>query len=93
MTTEEKEQLPPCPECGGLRGGHSQRKCSLMTLEYAQQQIINVEQRWIKLTTQTHSNWQKDRVRLKKQIDFLQSKLVAIKHENNQLRKKIKIVS
>ncbi len=83
-------EVPPCPECGGLRGGHGNRRCSLMTLEYAQQEIINVEQRWIKLNVMTSSNWQKDRDKLKKQIDFYQSKVAVLKHENNQLRKKLR---
>jgi predicted RNase H-like nuclease (RuvC/YqgF family) len=61
-----------------------------MNLEYAQQEIINVEQRWIKIQSETISNWQKDKARLKSKIDFFQSKLAALKHENNQLRRKIK---
>lgn len=83
--TEER-----CPECGGLRGGHSNRRCSLMTLGYAQQEIINVEQRWIKLTCRQSSVFQKEYDRLKKSISNIQGKISVLKHENNQLRKKIK---
>ena len=77
-----------CPECGGLRGGHARYNCSLMTLEYAQKTIVNVEQRWIKLHSMTYANWQKDNQRLKKLIAFYQSKCNLLKHENNKLRKK-----
>ena len=82
-------EVPPCPECGGLRGGHGNRRCPLMTLEYAQQEIINVEQRWIRLNGKIGSNWQKDKNKLKKQISFYQGKVAVLKHENNTLRKKL----
>lgn len=88
MKNDEIE-IPPCPECGGLRGGHANRRCSLMTLGHAQQEIINVEQRWIKLSGITYGNWQKDRDKLKKQIVFYQAKFAVLKHENNKLRKKL----
>lgn len=80
-------QEDKCPECGGLRGGHANRRCSLMTLEYAQQEIINVEQRWIRLGIDAHRQYQKSFDRLKKQIIMLQGKVAILKHENNKLRK------
>lgn len=88
LSNSNFSEVPPCPECGGLRGRHANRRCSLMTLEYAQQEIINVEQKWIKHNADIGSNWQKDRNKLKKIIAFYQGKVAVLKHENNQLRKK-----
>lgn len=85
--TDEVEPKP-CPECGGLRNGHGNRRCSLMTLEYAQQEIINVDQRWIKWSSESSAGFQKQYYRLKKEIAFLQGKISVLKHENNKLRKK-----
>jgi hypothetical protein len=81
-------QEKKCPECGGLNGGHSNRRCPLMTLEYAQQEIINVEQKWLKVIATMNRN--KDVVfnRLKTLITFFQGKVSMLKAENNKLRKK-----
>lgn len=85
----EEKKYGTCPECGGLNLGHGDRRCSLMTLEYAQQEIINVEQKWIKVVATMNKN--KDIVfnRLKKLIHFNQGKAAILKAENNRLRKKI----
>lgn len=77
-----------CPECKGLRGEHSNMLCSLMTLDYAQNKIIEVNQEWIKRTVGMGADWQKDFCRLKKKIDYWQSKFHVVKNENNKLRKK-----
>lgn len=87
MTRPENIMDDTCPECGGLKGRHANRKCSLMTLEYAQQEIINVEQWWIEMHSKKHSFWQKERLRLSTTITFYQGKVAVLKHENNQLRK------
>jgi hypothetical protein len=77
-----------CPACGGLNGGHANRRCSLMTLEYAQQEIINVEQKWIQLCIDANRQHQQSFARIKKELAFYQGKVAALKAENNKLRKK-----
>ena len=88
--TDEVEPKP-CPECGGLRGGHGNRRCSLMTLKYAQEEIINVEQRWLKWISERMSINQKNYAQFKKEIGFLQGKISILKHENNKLREKFNV--
>jgi hypothetical protein len=80
-------RIPICPECGGLNGGHGNRRCSLMTLEYAQQEIINVEQKWIKINAGQCAINNSVVDRLKKLITFTQGKVAVLKAENNKLRK------
>jgi hypothetical protein len=86
--TQLPAEVVKCPECGGLNGGHGNRRCSLMTLEYAQQEIINVEQKWIQICVDNNRRHQKSFDRLKKDLTFFQSKVAALKVENNKLRKR-----
>jgi hypothetical protein len=76
-----------CPECGGINGGHSNRRCSLMTLEYAQQEIIDTEQKWIKINATQAKISQGVAMRLRNMIVLFQGKVAVLKAENNKLRK------
>lgn len=82
----EEKRYAPCPECGGLNGGHSSYKCPKMTLEEAQNKIIEVEQRWIKVNSRMAAGNQKSFSRLKTAIIFYQGKYTLLKVENNKLR-------
>lgn len=84
-----EEDSGKCPECGGLNGGHGNRFCSRMTLAYAQQEIINTEQKWIAVNAMSGGNYQRMRDRLKKLITFWCGKAAMLKEENNKLRSKL----
>jgi hypothetical protein len=84
-----EEDTGKCPECGGLNGGHGNRFCSRMTLAYAQQEIINTEQKWIAVNAMSGCNYQRMRDRLKKLITFWIGKAAILKEENNKLRNKL----
>lgn len=79
-----------CPECGAINGQHNARRCSRITLAEAQKAIIDTEQRWIELNSRTAKIYQESILRLKTKLDLFQGKVSILKHENNQLRKKLK---
>lgn len=58
-----------------------------MTLEYAQQEIINVEQKWIKVNSEQSKHFCNARDRLINAVSAGQGKIAVLKHENNKLRK------
>lgn len=82
-----------CPKCGGLNGGHSNYRCPAMTLEYAQNNTVEVEQRWIKVCIGINANTQGAIRRLKKLIIFYQGKYAMLKEENNKLRKQLYLLN
>lgn len=57
-----------------------------MTLDEAQNTIIEVEQRWIKVNSRMAAGNQKSFSRLKTAIAFYQGKYTLLKVENNKLR-------
>jgi hypothetical protein len=85
----ESEKCITCPECGGIGGSHANYRCSLMTLEYAQNTIIEKDQHRIKTLSYAWAKYQSTLKRLQNLVTFYQGKYIALKHENNQLRKQI----
>ncbi len=89
MNTEEK-----CSECGGYTG-HSP-KCSLMSEDYAKSELARYYDIWLKMETECRKRIEANNVlnqrrilRMKDELMIWKGKFMTVKHENNQLRKKL----
>lgn len=74
----------PDPKCGAYTG-HSPF-CSLATAEYKAEQMVQYYSAWLRDV----SHYREKAERLREQVTLWQGKFAILKHENNQLRKKIR---
>ena len=84
-----------CIECGAYNG-HSP-KCSLMDEAYAKSELKRYYEAWLEMETKfkhrlsSANNKNEVRInRMKIELDRWKGKFLTVKHENNQLRKKLK---
>lgn len=73
-----------CPECDALKG-HGV-KCSRMTTEEKAAMAMQYYDSWMK----THDHYRELCKRLREQVTLWQGKHALLRHENNQLRRKLR---
>ena len=80
-----------CPECGGYTG-HSPL-CSLMSGDDAKRMLADYYALWLAKENDTRDRLEIRQSMVRKarhEAEFWKGKFMVVKHENNQLRKKIK---
>lgn len=84
MTGDAAAESTRCPRCRAYGGSHA-IDCPVMPPEYARSELTGYHKAWL----ESQQNANDLRTRLSYQVTFWQGKFMAVKHENNQLRKKI----
>lgn len=78
------EEETKCPECKAYHGQHSPQ-CSNITLDEAKRQLAQYYELWL-----TKEMWVRKRSNMwREQAERWKGKFIEVKHENNQLRKKV----
>ena len=76
---------PPCPECGSYDTDSHTPFCSQQTIEQLRKQVKIYYDAW--LTNQ--NSYTHNRRRMNEEITKWRGKNAILRHENNQLRKKL----
>jgi len=72
-----------CPECKSFNGHHP--KCSLITFDEAKKQLVQYYDLWLE-----KEKWVRKRSNMFRHLsNKWKGKFYEVKHENNQLRKKL----
>lgn len=89
MNTQEN-----CIECGAYTGHNP--KCSLMSEDYAKLELARYYDAWLKMETECRKRIETNNVlnqkrilKMKDELMMWKGKFMTVKHENNQLRKKL----
>jgi hypothetical protein len=89
MTTNIKERREiPC-KCGSYQVGWHMLLCSEMTPAELKQQTREYYNAWIESRDHNSNKWGLERRKYHKEIEYWRGKFLAVKQENNKLRKKL----